>query len=65
MVCPKCKLPLNSDHVHRTYEEHDACRNADWRTLSVTAIAAENSSVAEYVKQLEQQHFHFKTHKNH
>lgn len=25
--CPKCRLPLNDDHAHRTYEEHDACRN--------------------------------------
>ena len=25
--CPKCRLPLNADHTHRTYEEHDACRN--------------------------------------
>jgi hypothetical protein len=27
--CPKCHLPLNRDHAHRTYEEHDACRNRD------------------------------------
>lgn len=27
-ICPKCNLPLNADHSHRTYEEHDACRNA-------------------------------------
>lgn len=26
--CPKCELPLNEDHAHRTYEEHDSCRNA-------------------------------------
>lgn len=26
--CPKCGLPLSSDHTHRTYEEHDACRSA-------------------------------------
>jgi hypothetical protein len=26
--CPKCTRPLNVDHTHRTYEEHDACRNA-------------------------------------
>lgn len=25
--CPNCSLPLNSDHTHRTYEEHDMCRN--------------------------------------
>lgn len=27
MICPKCRLPLSTDHTHRTYEEHDACRN--------------------------------------
>lgn len=25
--CPDCGLSLNSDHTHRTYEEHDRCRN--------------------------------------
>lgn len=25
--CPDCGKPLNSDHTHRTYEEHDTCRN--------------------------------------
>jgi hypothetical protein len=29
VTCRKCHLPLSADHTHRTYEEHDACRNAD------------------------------------
>jgi hypothetical protein len=36
-------------------------RQDDWRRLSVTAIAAENRSVAEYVEQLENQLAAFRT----
>ncbi len=25
--CSRCGLPLNADSTHRTYEEHDKCRN--------------------------------------
>ena len=27
IVCPKCYRTLTPDHTHRTYEEHDYCRN--------------------------------------
>lgn len=46
--CPKEPLPrANAGHPDPQKKERD------WRTMSVTEIAAENQSVAEYIAQLE------------